>query len=140
MRTVPSSTRLAAGGEEVVVEVADAGGGKVGAVVAGEEVDLVVEVENGVVDRRGGELDDLLAPAAAPAPAVGGEQRLQVEVAVGVAVAEVVRLVDEDDVHVFQAAQLELLLAEALLGDDAGGDGRFAAARPATWRAGRRGR
>lgn len=39
-----------AGGQKVGVQIADTGRGEVGAVVAGEQTDLIVQVENVVVD------------------------------------------------------------------------------------------
>ena len=86
--------------EEESVEVADAGAGEVAAVAAGDQGNLVVEVEDVVVDGRCGEENQLLA-AAVPAPAgVGADNALQVLIALGGTVAEVVGLVDQDYVGV----------------------------------------
>src|SRR5581483_9286292 len=74
----------AAGDHEVALEVADTGGGEIAAVAAGKEVDLIVEVKDGVVDGGCGEQDQLFALAADDALAVVGcQQAFEAFVALG---------------------------------------------------------
>ncbi len=113
----------AAGGLKIFVQVADPGGGEVTAVPAGEEGDLVVQVKDGVVDRGGRKQDQLLALAAHPAaPVIGGQDALEVLVAPGVAIAEVVAFVHQQDIGVLHISTIEFVATQAFLGDDACGD------------------
>ncbi len=100
----------AAGGLKIFVQVADPGGGEVTAVPAGEEGDLVVQVKDGVVDGGGREQDQLLALAAHPAaPVIGGQDALEVLVAPGVAIAEVVAFVHQQDIGVLHITTIEFV-------------------------------
>ena len=91
----------------------------VGVVVTGEQQDLVVEVEDGVVDGGGGEEDDAFVAFAA------AEELLEILVAVGVGVAEVVGFVDEDDVKAAVFFDLKVFASEFFLGNDGGFDAEF---------------
>ncbi len=91
----------------------------VGVVVTGEQQDLVVEVENGVVDGGGGEEDDAFVAFAA------AEELLEILVAVGVRVAEVVRFVDEDDVEMAVFFSVKAFASEFFLGNKGGFDAEF---------------
>jgi len=115
--------RFAPRGQEKLVQVADVCARKIGPVVARDQVDLVVQIENVVVDGRSGQQDQLLAAAAPPAAPVERQQPLEGRVARGAPVAEVVRLVYQHDIHVGQAAQVEIVLPQLLLREHHGRDG-----------------
>ena len=114
LRTMTSSSRLnrttpaeasscsdhAPGPAKVGVEVADARLAEVVGPALREQPDLVRQVVQVVVDRRGRQQDDLLV-FAVPAPAaVELDHRVQGQVAVRLVVAEVVALVDQDHVGI----------------------------------------
>ena len=88
------------GPAEVGIEVADARLAEVVGLALREQADLVRQVVQVVVDRRGREQDDLLAFAVAAPAAVELDHRVEGQVAVGLVVAEVVALVDQDHVGV----------------------------------------
>ena len=79
----------------------------------------MVEVENGVVDGGGGEEDDAFVAFAA------AEELLEILVAVGVGVAEVVGFVDEDDVEVAVFFSIKFFASQFFLGNDGGFDAEF---------------
>src|SRR5205814_8386024 len=109
----------AAGSLEVFVEIPNPGSGEVAAVAAGNEVDLVVQIKDGIVDGRGSKQDKFLPLTAdLAAAAIGGQDALQVLVALGVAVAKVVAFVHEQDIRVQYVAAIEFIASQALLGDD----------------------
>ena len=113
----------APGPAEVGVEVADARFPEVVGPALREQPDLIRQVVQVVVDRRGREQDDLLV-FAVPAPAaVQLDHRVQGQVAVGLVVAEVVRLVEQDHVGIAVGRGIERIPAKLLHADDLGGDG-----------------
>ncbi len=111
------------GPAEIGVEVADARFPEVVGPVLREEADLVRQVVQVIVDRRGREQDHLLVVAVSPAAAVELDQRVEGQVAVRLVVAEVVRLVQEDHVGVAVGRGVERVPAKLLHADDLGGDG-----------------
>ena len=61
---------------------------------------MTAEVEEVVVDRCSRQQDHLLAPPFSASAAVCAQQGFQVRVPLGIAVAEVVGFVDQDDIRV----------------------------------------
>lgn len=100
------------------MHIADASRGEVAAIATREQRELIVEIEQVVVDRRGSEQDQLLASAVASAAAVEANEALQVLVALGIAVAEVVRLIDQDHISVTAVFDGEVELAQLFLRHD----------------------
>jgi hypothetical protein len=114
----------ASGGEKIFLQVADTGGGEVAAVAAGEEVNLVVEVKDGVVDGSRGQQNQFLALAAdGSATIISSQNTLKRTVALGAAIAEVVALINEEDIRVLHYANVKFLAAKRFLSNDAGSDG-----------------
>src|SRR5258708_25247120 len=112
-----------AGRLEVFEQVADTGGGEITAIPTCEEVDLVIEVEDGIVDGSGREQDEFFALAAdLAAPAVGGQNALEILVALGIAIAEVVAFIHEQDIGVQYVTAIELVASQDFLGDNACGN------------------
>ncbi len=93
--------------QKVAIQIADAGAGKVRAVVLREQHDLVVQIEDVVVDGRGRKQDDFGAQAAASPPALSADQALQILIALRAATAEVVRFVDEDHIDIAVIERIE---------------------------------
>src|SRR5262249_31910583 len=114
---------------EVGVKVADPGLAEIVGYALCEQPDLVREVEQVVIDRCGREKDQLFMLAVATAAAVELNKRVECEVAVGLVVAEIVALVDENNVGVPVGERVELRAADLFHPDNLGGDrgaGQFA--------------
>ena len=85
----------ATSGDKIALQIADSCGGKIVAVASGDEVDLVVEVEDAIIDGRCRKQNQFLACLAQLAIAfVGGEDAFKVFIALRVAVTEIVTFID----------------------------------------------
>ena len=85
--------------KEILIQVADARRCKIGTVISGEQIDLVVEIEDVVVDWRGRQQDQLFAPAVATSPTIGRENIFKL-LTLRPLVTEVMRLVDENHIDI----------------------------------------
>ena len=107
------------GNLEVSIEITDTRGRKVTAISASKEVDLIVQVEDVVVDGSGSDENEFLALAAdLPTPIVRSKNALQVLVALGVAVAEIMAFIHQENIGILRIADVKFISPERFLCDD----------------------
>ena len=108
-------SRVTAGHHEVSVKIANPAGLEITSVSACNQRELVVEIEEVVVNWGSRQQDHLLAPTVPAPPAIGSQQLFDIRVALGSPVAEVMGLVDQDDVRVPAGCGIEFLPSQFLL-------------------------
>src|SRR2546427_6448927 len=110
--------RLPASCQKVGVQVPNPSRGEVGAVIAGEEIDLVVQIEDVVVNGRCCQQNELFAPTISATATIRSEDIFELEIALGAFIAEIVSFVNENHIHVSHIPDVEIIDGEALLRDD----------------------
>src|SRR5262249_50918248 len=109
--------------QKVCVQVANTSRGEVGAVITGEQIDLVVQIENVVVDGWRCQENELFTPAITSAATIGSKDIFELEIALGASITEIVGFVHENHIHVSHLTDIEIIDSEALLSDHICRDG-----------------
>src|SRR6266487_1994417 len=114
------------GRKEIARQVPDTSGDEEGTISTSKEVDLVIQVKEIVIDRCGGEQNQLFSLVAkSTASVVGREDAFEVLVALRGMIAEIVTLIDKQQVSIGHLMDIIALASEHFLCNNGHGNARL---------------